>query len=487
MNTMPIVIGLLMLQGVLGAFDTLFHHELRVALPQQVNSALELRIHGARAVLYGFVFAGLAWFVWGGVWLLVMVGIVVIEVGLTLWDFLVEDRTRLLPGSERVLHTVLAINGGVLIGILGLQLPAWWSLPNTPTFVSYGWPSWVLTLFAVGVFASGVRDTWASRVVACRARQVWHFDFGAAPQNILITGGTGFIGQELTRVLLADGHSVIALVRNPLKAAYLFQGRVRCITSLDELHAGSRIDVVINLAGEPIIGPRWSVRRKQQLIASRVNTTEALVAWMARAHHKPRLMISASAVGYYGIQALDDVSTLSEDSPAQPIFVSQLCQRWEAAAQEVARYQIPLVILRFGLVFGHQGVLPAMRLPFMLGFGGPVGDGRQIVSWVHIDDVLGVVAHFMTQADVQGAAGVYNLTAPQPVTQHRFAQQLGQSCHRPSFMHLPAAIFRGVLGEQATLMLDGQRVAPTRLAAIGYRFRFPDIASALNNLNRRCA
>lgn len=487
MNTMTIVIYLLMLQGLLGALDTVFHHELRVALPQQHNSSLELRIHGVRAMLYSIVFAGLAWFEWGGLWLLVLVAIVGVEVVLTLWDFLVEDRTRLLPGSERVLHTLLAINGGALFGILSLQFPAWWSLPNALIFNTYGWPSWVLSLFAAGVFVSGVRDTWASRTVACRINNIRHFNFGAAPQNILITGATGFIGQELTRALLAEGHTVVALVRNPLKAAYLFQGRVRCVTSLDELHSLSRIDVVINLAGERILGPRWTARRKQQLLASRVDTTTALVAWLKQAQQKPRLMISASAVGYYGIQALGDASTLQEDSPSQPIFVSELCQRWEAAAHEATCYQIPVAILRFGLVLGHQGALPAMRLPFLLGFGGPVGDGRQIVSWVHIDDLLGAIAYLMAQADGRRVAGTYNLTAPQSVTQNRFAQQLGQSCHRPSFMRMPAALFRGVLGAQATLMLDGQRVAPVRLSDLGYQFRFPDIASALDNLNRRCA
>ncbi len=479
-----VVIGLLIFQGMLGAFDTIYHHELRAALPQQTSTALELRIHAIRSVLYGVVFAGLAWFVWGGVWLLVLGGIVLIEIALTFWDFIVEDRTRLLPGSERVLHTVLAISGGATFGILCLLAPAWWALPNGLHPVTHGWQSLVLSVFALGVTASGIRDALASRQAAFRQSHGRRFHFGRAPQTVLVTGGTGFIGQELCRALLADGHTLILLVRNPINAAYLFRGRTRCVTDLNELHPDSRVDVVINLAGERILGQRWTAARKQRLIESRVGTTAALVNWVANARRKPRLMISASAVGFYGVQRPGDQAALAEDSPGQPIFVSELCRQWESAAYAVTFVGVPLAILRFGVVFGRQGALPAMRLPFLAGVGGPVGEGRQMMSWVHIHDLLGVVAHLMTRPDSVRAAGVYNVTSPQPVTQKTFAQSVGKVWRRPSFMRLPGFILRAVLGEQATLMLDGQRAVPVRLMESGYRFRFPDILSALQDLRR---
>ncbi|HEX9810777.1 MAG TPA: TIGR01777 family oxidoreductase [Burkholderiales bacterium] len=481
MNTLNIVLNLLVIQGVLGAFDTIYHHELRAALPQQPGAGLELRIHAIRSVLYGVVFAGLAWFAWGGVWLVVLGIIVLIEVVLTLWDFLVEDRTRLLPQSERVLHTVLAINSGAAFGLLCLHAPIWWALPTGLHPVFQGWQSVVLSVFAIGVAASGVRDAFANRALGRRLNQIANVRFDGPAKHVLITGGTGFIGQVLCRALLATGHEITLLTRDPIKCAYLFNGRARCVTQLTELDPATRVDVVINLAGERIVGPRWTEARRQALIASRVGTTRALVDWISKARTKPKLMISASAVGYYGVQAPDDTRTLSEDAAGQGVFVSELCQLWETAARAVTRHRVPLALLRLGLVFGHQGVLPGMRLPFMLGLGGPIGTGRQAMSWVHIDDVLGVIAHLMN-SDPARAAGVYNVTAPQTVTQADFARTLGRVWHRPSLLTMPGTLFRAVLGEQATLMLDGQRVYPTRLEQSGYRFLFPRLETALTNL-----
>ncbi len=481
METLPLALNLLIAQGAMGAFDTVYHHELRAALPKQASAALELRIHAIRAVLYGVLFAGLAWFAWGGAWLWVLAAIVAVEVLLTLWDFSVEDATRLLPKSERVLHTVLAINGGATFGLLALHAPAWWSLPSALHSVSYGWQSIVLSIFAAGVTVSGIRDGVASARLA-RTQRAYELRFAKEPQQVLITGGTGFIGQALCRALLADGHALTLLVRNPIKTAYLFGGRVRCVTTLDELDPASRIDVVINLAGEPIVGPRWTAARKDTLIQSRVRTTEAIVGWIARAAHKPRLMISGSAVGYYGVQAPEDERTLTEDSPHQPIFVSELCQRWESASTAVTRHGVPLAILRFGLVFGHQGVLPALLMPFLFGVGGRMGHGRQVVSWVHIADVLGVMAHLMAHSDAKRIQGTYNVTAPQSVQQTVFAKTLGKVWRRPSAIPMPGFVLQMALGEQATLMLDGQRVYPKKLEESGYHFRFPVLETALRDL-----
>ncbi|HEX9627170.1 MAG TPA: TIGR01777 family oxidoreductase [Acidiferrobacterales bacterium] len=483
MNTLTLALNLLVIQGALGAVDTLYHHELRAALPQQPGAAVELRIHALRSLLYGLLFAGLAWFDWGGAWLIVPMAVLLVEVVLTLWDFLVEDRSRLLPRSERVLHTLLAINGGAVFALLALHAPHWWALPTGLHRASHGWLSVAFSLFAAGVTASGIRDAIASRRLRRRAARGAKIRFTGGPRRVLVTGGTGFIGQALCRALLAEGHELTLLTRDPLRASYLFDGRARCIHGLDELDRRTPLDVVINLAGERIVGPRWTATRKHKLIASRIDTTRALVEWIARARSKPRLMISASAVGYYGVQAPEDPGVLNENTASQPVFVSELCQRWEAAARTVTDQGVPLALLRFGLVFGDQGILPAMRLPFLLGLGGRIGKGRHVISWVHIDDVIGAIAHLMNNPDPKRAHGVYNVTAPQPITQAEFAATLARTLRRPAWLVTPAALLRLLLGEQATLMVDGQRAHPTALVRAGYRFRFPRLDAALEDLH----
>lgn len=249
------ILVLLIVQGAMGAFDVIYHHELRCALPQHKTAAYELRLHAIRSCLYGLLFAGLAWFVWGGAWLWLLWGIVLIEVVLTLADFVEEDRTRRLPASERVTHTLLAINAGALFGLLGWLSLGWARLDTGLYPTPYSGLGIVLSIMAAGVFASGVRDAFASRALdrVCAAAP---FDFGPGAQTFLISGGTGFIGRELVRQLLELGHLPILLVRDPLKASMQFDGRVVCITSMDQLNVSTRVDVVVNLAGK-----RFSVCR----------------------------------------------------------------------------------------------------------------------------------------------------------------------------------------------------------------------------------
>lgn len=487
MNTLPLVLNLIIAQALLGAFDTIYHHELRAALPRQTGAALELKIHASRSFVYGVLFVGLAWLAWGGVWLLLLAAMLLTEVVLTLWDFLEEDRSRILPPAERVLHTIMALNGGAAFAFLCLFAATWWRLPSRLQFITHGWQSIVLSVFAVCVVASAIRDARAGSALRRRSGQAADLKFGATAQSVLITGGTGFIGQALCRALLADGHELTLLARDPLKTSYLFGGRVHCVTRLDDasLDPGTRFDVVINLAGERILGPRWTTARKHKLIESRAGTTSALVAWIGRATHKPRLMISASAVGYYGVQAQTDSTVLPETAARGGDFASELCEQWEDAAQSVASHGVPLAILRFGIVLGHQGALPMMRLPFLAGLGGRIGSGRQVMSWIHIDDVLDIIAHIMANPNPRSAAGVYNLTAPDPVTQTEFAKTLARVLRRPSLLPAPAALLRLFLGEQAMLLLEGQRVRPARLEEEGYQFHFPQLEPALRDLCRR--
>jgi len=472
------ILALLVAQGLMGAFDVIYHHELRCALPQQASAAYELRLHAIRSLLYGVLFGGLAWFAWGGAWLGVLWAIVLVEITLTLMDFVEEDRSRHLPPSERITHTVLAINAGVLFGLLAQLSLDWATLPSALHWTPQGLWSLILSVMAVGVSLSGVRDGFASRALSRAAPQA-AFDFGPPAQTFLISGGTGFIGQALVRSLLAAGQVPVVLARDPLKAAALFQGRVRCITALDQLHRHTPVDVVINLAGETILGRPWNPARKASLIASRVETTKALVAWARNASRKPRLMLSASAVGFYGEQALDDPRTLDESSPGQDGFTTELCQRWEEAARGVLDAGIALRLMRLGLVFGQGGALPAMLMPIRLGFGGPLGSGRQIMSWIHLQDVLAAIAWFCRNAPPEPDAIVYNLVAPENPSQRAFVREAARLLKRPAWLPLPEAPVRGLLGEQSCLLLDGQRVSPRRLLEEGFDFQYPTLSSAL--------
>ena len=310
--------------------------------------------------------------------------------------------------------------------------------------------------------------------------------FADAPLRLLITGGTGFIGTALCLALLRQGHALTLLTRHPAKATELLGSGVRTVQSFGELDPATPFDVVVNLAGEPIVGPRWTRARKAVLHASRRDLTQSLVEWIARAHSRPRLMISGSAIGYYGVQSSADPGALSEDAPTQDIFMSEICQAWEASAQAVRPLGVTLAVLRLGIVLGPcsagQGALPKMLLPVRFGLNGVLGQGQQVVSWVHLADVLGAIAHVMRLPEAQ-AQGAFNLPAPESCSQKEFmrlaAQALGRHWTLP--IAAPSWILQGLMGEQASLLLQGQRVVPTHLLDTGYRFAFAQLSQALKD------
>jgi uncharacterized protein (TIGR01777 family) len=479
MDQLPVlqwVINLLIVQGLMGAFDTLYHHELTVGLPQRYSARLELCIHAIRALLYGLLFAGMAHFAFHGLWALVVAGIVLIEVGLTLWDFVIEDRSRKLPATERVLHTVLAINGGAVFGLYSLQLLHWSEFTTALVAVDLGWRGWLLTLFAVGVAASGVRDALAAYRLQQQANTVNPFA-GLSHQRILITGGTGFIGETLVNLLLDAGHAVTVFARDPLRAAYLFDGRARCLRTLRQLGEAEVYDAVINLAGAPVAGPRWSLARQAQLLASRVDTTRELCNWLTHAQHKPAVWLQASAIGFYGVRAASE--TLTEDSAKGSGFMAELCARWEDAAKPVSQLGVRQVVMRLGVVFGPGGALLPLLLAHRFGLGGRLGNGEQVISWIHRDDVLRLIARALTDSSM---SGTYNFVAPEAVSQAYFAATAGQVLHRPVWLHLPAAPIRLLAGEMAQLFVDGQRVQPSKLVQAGYNFAYPTLDAALRDL-----
>jgi uncharacterized protein (TIGR01777 family) len=327
--------------------------------------------------------------------------------------------------------------------------------------------------------------------------------FGTPGQTVLVTGATGFVGRRLVAALLADGQRVIAMTRDTARAAHTLGnggGAVRCVMTMDELPDMEKIDIVINLAGARILGPRWTDKRKAALRASRVALTRRVVDWIARARHKPRLLVSASAIGYYGVQPQDAAAPLTEDSPPQPVFMSQLCQEWEAAAQRAAQHGVHVATTRFGLVLGDGGALPPMLLPVKLGVGGPMGGGRQRLSWIHIEDLLRGHAWLAARSEAMGeesgvhpaglqagvhqagVQGAWNFTAPQVVTQREFIGTAARLLHRPAWLPTPAWPVRLLLGEQADLLLEGQDVVPARLLREGFRFRYPQLEGALLSL-----
>lgn len=279
--------------------------------------------------------------------------------------------------------------------------------------------------------------------------------------NILITGGTGFIGSTLTKRLLQKGYNLIVLSRSLQDSS----PSTKFIKSLSQINHNEKIDVVINLAGAPI-NKRWSNSYKQELI----NTLE----------QKPSLFISASAIGYYGTQ---NTEHLDENSSYVDDFPHKLCNLWESEAKKVAAAGVRTCIARIGVVLGKDGgALKEILLPFKFGLGGKIGSGKQFFSWVHIDDVINVFIFLIFN---KRQKGIYNLTSPNPVTNANFTKKLGKIISRPIFFTIPEFLIKLIFGEMGNkLLLNGAAVYPKKLLDNGYEFKFETIEAALSNLTK---
>jgi hypothetical protein len=295
--------------------------------------------------------------------------------------------------------------------------------------------------------------------------------------NILITGGTGLIGRALCPVLLAEGHKLTVFSRHPNSVAGKCGAGVRALSSLDDWRPDVHFDAVINLAGEPIVDAAWTERRKQGLRDSRITLTRHLVTRIAQTEHKPAVLLSGSAIGYYGGRGEQE---LAETSAPGDDFPAQLCIDWEGAAIEAEKYGVRVCLLRTGLILSQDGGLLARMLPpFRLGLGMRLGDGKQWMSWIHIDDYVRHLLRLLHDAQLSGP---FNMAAPQPVTNIEFTRTLAHVLHRPAFFAAPGFILKIAMGERSTLLLEGQRVLPVRLAAAGASFAFADLESALRAL-----
>ena len=296
-------------------------------------------------------------------------------------------------------------------------------------------------------------------------------------RTVLITGATGFIGTHLVRRLLARGDALIVLTRSPARARKLLGREVQITAELGALSASAPIDAIVNLAGARILGLPWTRSRRAALLSSRIGTTNALVALGERLARRPHVLVSASAIGYYGVRG-DEL--LDEQAAPQPIFQSTLCQRWEQSASAAEPLGIRTVTLRLGLVLGRDGgALPALARPVSMGLGAIIGTGRQWLSWIHIDDTVRLIELCLDSAALRGAV---NAVAPGAVTHRVFQQQLAATLHRPLWLRLPGPLLRIAMGEMAQLLLDGQRVVPAQASAAGFQFRYPDLATALQQL-----
>lgn len=302
--------------------------------------------------------------------------------------------------------------------------------------------------------------------------------------KILVTGATGFVGRALVARLARDGHEITAWVRNPQRARGAL-GRDPSLlatgcSDAELIQTLEQTDAVINLAGEPIFVGRWSAARKEALVRSRTETTARLVQAMGAAQRRPRVLINASAVGYYG--ATGDES-LDEKAPAGGDFLARLCEDWELEAKRAQAHDIRVAILRIGIVLGTGGgALAKMLPPFQMGAGGRLGSGRQWMSWIHLHDLVELIATAVTD---ERYAGVFNATAPQPVTNRAFAAALGSALRRPAVFPVPGMALRLLLGEAADALLTGQRVVPKRAEALGFAFQFSTVAAALGDILAR--
>jgi uncharacterized protein (TIGR01777 family) len=290
---------------------------------------------------------------------------------------------------------------------------------------------------------------------------------------ILLTGGTGFVGRHLAAKLSALGHDLIILSRTPQNV----DQRYRAVQSLDTIAADEHIDGIINLAGAPI-DKRWTDAYKKVLINSRIRTTQNIIDLIERLNTKPSFLMSASAVGYYGAHPSDAIVT--EETPPTPGFTHELCQAWENTVRKAEPLGVRVCYLRFGVVLGHGGMLKKLLLPYKWLMGGRIGDGKQGLSWIHIDDLCAAILFLISHKE---ACGPYNLTAPEPTAQGDFARALGAVLKRPTFAHIPGCVVNLLFGEMGrALLLEGARVYPQKLQKAGFTFTYPTLASALQQI-----
>ena len=303
--------------------------------------------------------------------------------------------------------------------------------------------------------------------------------------KIAITGATGLVGTRLVELLQAQGHQIVALTRSRAKAQKIFSTSSYPNVEIVEytpLESGvwqdsiSGCDGVVNLAGEAI-SERWTAQHKKSILESREIGTSKIVEAIAKAADKPKVLVSGSAIGYYGTS---ETAAFDENSATGTDFLAEVCQKWEASAKAVEQYGVRLVIPRIGIVLANGGgALGKMLAPFQMGAGGPIGNGKQWFSWIHRDDLVNLIIQALTREDL---AGVYNATAPNPVKMGQFCQTLGEVLNRPSWLPVPEFVLELLLGDGAVVVLEGQQVLPKKTLAANIEYQYPEVKSALQEI-----
>jgi uncharacterized protein len=473
--TSSLLWSLIVLQMVMGAFDIAYHHELTERLAWRPAQRRELALHAVRNMLYGILFVIFGWFELRGAWAAVVTAILAIEVVITLMDFVEEDVSRKLPASERITHTLLAINYGAILVLLVPILLGWAAQDTLLAAVNHGALSALASIAAIGVVGFGIRDVYT----AWRTQRLRPVPAGGlvepltGRQHLLVTGATGFVGRRMVEALTAAGHDVTVLTRDVRKTDVL-RSPFRVVTSLDQVPNDAAIDGIINLAGEPIAEGLWTRKRRRRILRSRLRVTSDVVQLIARLEKRPEVLVSGSAIGWYGLWQDED---LTEFDGGKSCFTHRVCEAWERAAARARSLGVRVVLLRTGLVLGTEGgLLSRLLAPFEFGLGGPIGGGRQWMSWIERDDLVRLIAHILATPSLRGPV---NATAPEPVRNLTFAHELGRALNRPARLRAPAPLLHRLVGAFADeLLIGGQKVLPAKAVDSGFRFQHATLASA---------
>ncbi len=463
------------IQMTMGALDTLYHHEMTERLAWRKTQTKELKLHAIRNAAYAVVFTILALFQPGG-WIAIgLILLLIAEVGVTLRDFAEEDLTRKLPVTERLLHTLMTVNYGVVLALLFPVLLGWSQAPTALFPVWYGlWSLFLLAgALAVAVFAA--RDFHAAqRLPRLKRRKPRELLVKGPRKTWLITGGTGFIGRRLIEVLQAGGHEIIVLTRNAVTAA--LPAPVTLVTDLAQIPANTQIDCVVNFAGEPLAQGFWTPSRKVEFLRSRIETTRALGRLFDRLNHRPATLINGSAIGIYGVapkRQIDEFTPLQADDS----FAQHLCLEWETEAEKLKTHETRIITLRIGMVLDRTGgALAQLLIPTELGGGATFGRGDMMMSWITRDDLVRMIQFAQINPNIKGPL---NGTAPNPVSNLTFTRAVAKALYRPTWMRIPkfAIGLMGGLGRE--ILLADQDIRPAKAQAHDFKFLDPTIEPAL--------